>query len=347
MRPVLKGESLLERVVLRANQAPAPAGEALFEPAVGRALGVAARLGVFRRLARGPADAVTLAGDLGTDAGATALLADTLAAAGHLSTDGGRYSLSRRARRWLDPESPTYVGTYIESTADYWDWWARLEDVVRTGKGIEIHDLPPDDPEWERYIRGQFEMARLSAREVARKLRLPAEPESLLDVAGGHGWFSAELCMRHPSLRATVLDLDGSARVGRRIIAEHGMEDRVEHRVGDLLTSELGGPHSAALVFNIVHHLTPEQIVGLLRRLNEALAPGGTVAVLDFLVPEEGRPGGAGAMLGLFFFLTSSAGTYRERDLREWLTEAGFERPRKIAIRRLPDFALLEARKPG
>ena len=187
------------------------------------------KLGVFARLARAPATADEIADDLGLSVDGANLLLDSLAALEHVDRRGARYSLSRSGRKWLDPSSESYVGTYIEHCLDYWSWWDRLEHIVRTGHGIEIHDFPAEDPHWEKYIRGQFELARISSPEVAKALRLPDRATSLLDVAGGHGWYSAELCRRHPGLQATVLDLPGSAAVGRRIVAEQGMSDRVHH----------------------------------------------------------------------------------------------------------------------
>jgi 2-polyprenyl-3-methyl-5-hydroxy-6-metoxy-1,4-benzoquinol methylase len=167
----------------------------------------------------------------------------------------------------------------------------------------------------------------------------------LLDIAGGHGWYAAALCRKHPTLHARVLDLEASARVGREIIAEHGMGDRVEHQVGDLFTSDLGGPHDVVLTFNIVHHLEPHEALELARRVHSSLAPGGTWAVLDYFKPDSGRKSGAHALLGLFFFLTSSAATYRESEIRGWMTNAGFGSTRRVPIRRLPDFQLWEGRK--
>ena len=305
------------------------------------------RLGVFARLAQGRATAQQLAADLDLAPDGTMLLLDSLVALEHVDKRGGAYSLSKSGRKWLDPASRDYVGTYIEHCFDYWSWWDRLEGIVRTGEGIEIHDFAADDPHWNTYIRGQFELARISSPEVAKALRLPSQPKSLLDVAGGHGWYSAELCRRHPTLRATVLDLPGSAAVGRRIIAEQGMSDRVEHAEGDLMTAPLGGPHDGALVFNIVHHLSAEDNIALLRRLHGAVNEGGTVAVLDLWLPEGDARPDAAALLGLFFYLTSGAATYAERDVRGWLQEAGFERIRRVGIRRLPGQALFEARKPA
>ena len=319
----------------------------MFGMPMARATMAGQRLGIFALLARGPATAPQVAQELGLDTDGTMLLLDSLAALGHVDKRHDQYELSKIGRKWLDPGSDDYVGTYIEHCYDYWSWWDGLEDIVRTGKGLEIHDFPPEHPHWETYIRGQFQLARISSPEVAKALRLPSQPTSLLDVAGGHGWYSAELCRRHPTLRATVVDLPGSAAVGRRIVAEQGMSDRVQHVEGDMMSADLGGPHDGALCFNIVHHLTPEQNVALLRRLHEVLAPGGTVAALDLWRPEDDRRPDAAAMLGLFFYLTSSAATYTEADVRGWLGEAGFERIRRVTIRRLPGQALFEARKPG
>jgi SAM-dependent methyltransferase len=328
---------------LRLGMVPVPLGEAMFGQPLARTVMAGQRLGVFRRLAGRDASAEELASDLELRPAGAKLLLDGLAALGHVDVDGERYSLARSARRWLDPASDTYVGTFIEHCFDYWGWWDNLEEVLRTGESFEIHEAGPDDPHWRRYIVGQFELARLSAPEVARSLKLGKAPRRLLDVAGAHGWFSAELCRRHPGLEATVLDLPGSVAVGRELIAEAGMADRVRHVEGDMFESDLGGPYDGALLFNIVHHLSPEDNVRLLRRVRDALAPGGKVAVLDLFTPPAGRRPDAAAFLGLFFHLTSGAGTYSPGELREWLAEAGFGEPRRVRIRRIPGQTLYEA----
>jgi len=347
VRPDLRPENPTEWLALRFNLAPRPVGEAMFGMPMARSVMAGVRLGVFGRLAKGPAAADEVARDLELTPAGTRLLLDSLHALGHVGRDGARYELTKNARRWLDPASDTYMGTFIQDCIEYWDWWSQLEDVVRTGRTLELHARPPEDPGWQTYIRGQFELARLSAPEVAKALRLPAEPTALLDVAGGHGWFSAELCRRHLGLKATIVDLPGSAAVGRQIVAEHGMADRVEHREGDAFEVDLGGPYDGALCFNLIHHLSPEQNVTLFRRIHHALKPGGTFAVLDLFTPKEGARADTSAFLGLFFYLTSAAATYNPDELAAWLAEAGFEKPRRVRIRRIPGQTLYEARKPG
>jgi len=342
MRPTIRPESPTEFLALRLNLAPVPVGEAMFGMPMARSVMAGVKLGVLPRLAESPATAEELAKSLELAPAGTRLLLESLAALGHVRREGDRYTLAKGARRWLDPTSESYVGTFLENCYDFWEWWSQLEEIVRTGKSFEIHERAPDDPHWRRYIRGQFELARLSAPEVARALRLPPRPARLLDVAGGHGWFSVELCRRHPTLKATVLDLPGSAAVGREIVAEAGMSDRVTHVEGDLFEADFGGPYDGALCFNIIHHLTPEQNADLIGRLHGALAPGGKLAVLDLFTQENRRPD-TSALLGLFFYLTSAAATYSPDDLRSWLAKAGFGRPRRISIRRIPNQTLFEA----
>jgi SAM-dependent methyltransferase len=339
LRPA--GERLIERVVWLLNAGPTPVVEALFGPIQARVLHVAVRTGMLARLARGPATAEQLARELGLAVEPTRLVLACLATQRHVGRDGDAWRLTRRARRWLDPSSPRSVHGYLDHTGDYWGWWARLEDVVRGAPHEDIHGAPPGDPSWERYQRGQYELARLSAPEIARRLTLPPAPRALLDLAGGHGWFAAELVRRHPTLTATVLDLPGAARVGREIVAEAGMSARVHHVEGDVTTAELGGPYDAALAFNLLHHLAPAQVEALLGRVHAALRPGGTLAILDLFGTE-----GSGAHLGLFFHLTSGAATYSPAQVADWLQAAGFGPPRATALTRLPAQTLLQSTRP-
>jgi SAM-dependent methyltransferase len=307
----------------------------------------AVRSGITSRLAAGRATAAEVAADLGLDPLPTRLLLDCLRSTGHVAERSGRYRLSRSARRWLDPASPLSVAGYVAGTADYWPWWAGLDETVRTGTSSGSHGAPADEAYWRRYMAGQRELARLSAAEVARKLPLPANPRALLDIGGGHGSYSARLAERYPTLTATVLDLPGSAAIGRELIAAAGLADRVLFRDGDATVADLGTGYDAVLCFNLVHHLAPDAAAALFRRIGGALKPGGTLAVLDVFA-EPGRRASAHAdMLALFVYLSSGARVHTPRELDGWLRDAGFASPRKIRVLRIPGLSLRVATKSG
>jgi hypothetical protein len=259
MRLSLNGGNPAERLALRSGLVPEAAAEAWGGMALSGVLIAAVRTGLTERLAGPPATVAELAADLSLDPLPTQLLLDCLRSAGHVTGRGGRYQLSRSGRRWLDPAARLSVGQFVSATGDYWTWLAGLDEVTRGQPTAGHHDAPPGDPYWRRYITGQLELARLSAPEVARRLRVPAAARAVLDIGGGHGWYSAELCRRYPGLTATVLDLPGSAAIGREIIAEAGLSDRVRYQDGDAAVADLGTGHDLVLCFNLVHHLRPRR----------------------------------------------------------------------------------------
>lgn len=347
MRLSLRPDNPAEWLALRAGVVPTAAAQAWGGMAMSGVLTAAVRTGMIGALARRPSTAAELAAGLGLDPVPTRMLLDCLRSAGHVTQRGARYRLSRRSRRWLDPEAALSVTRFVAATADYWHWWASLDEVTRLGQPVGHHSAPPDDPYWQRYVRGQLDLARLSAGEVARKLRLPPGARSLLDVGGGHGWYAAQLCRRHPGLTATVLDLPGSAAVGREIIAAAGMSDRVRHRDGDATAGDLGSGYDAVLCFNLVHHLTQDQIVALFAKIHAALVPGGVFAVMDGFAEPGRRAPNAGCVLSLFVYLSSGSAVHAPAELRAWLRAAGFGPPRKVRVLRIPGQALYVTRKPG
>ncbi len=344
MRIAAAPDGLTERIGLLFNRLPTPIGEAMFAMPLARSLQVAQSTGMLAALAEGPRDPVELAEHLGLKPTGTELVLDVIASLGHLELrPDGRYEMTPRARRWLDPRSDRYLGDFLADTGEYWQWWQGLEDLLREGRHVELHDRPADDPYWRSYIRGQYQVARLSSEEVAKAVPLARSAHSLLDVAGAHGEFSMALCRRHPGLKATVVDLPGSARIGREIVAGAGMEDRVHHVEGDMFEADFGGPYDVALCFNVVHHLRPEQVRELFARVRCVLRPGAPLCVLELYDRLDGRKPDSGSILGLFFHLTSGADTYTTEQVSAWLADSGFGASTKAVFRTLPSLAMLSA----
>jgi hypothetical protein len=342
MRIAARPEGIVERLGLLVNQLPTPIGEAMFAMPVARSLHVAQSTGMLAALAEGPREPAELAEHLGLRAAGTERVLDVIASLGHLKLrPDGKYEMSARARRWLDPSSDRYVGDFLADTGHYWEWWQGLEALVRDGSHVELHGKSPDDPYWRSYIRGQYQVARLSSDEVAKAVPLAQNAHSILDVAGAHGEFSMALCRRHDGLKALVVDLPGSAAVGREIVAEAGMSDRVAHLEGDMFEVEIEGHHDGALCFNIVHHLSPEQIRALFGRIRAALRPGAPLCVLDLYDRPPGQRPDSGSILGLFFHLTSGADTYTRDQMSRWLSESGFGQVRTDTFRTLPSLAMV------
>lgn len=341
----IRPDSLTERIALWLNLGAVPLVQAFFGMTGARATMAGAKLGIYPALAERPETCEGLARRLGTSVSGLELLLESLRALGALRRRGDRYELAPRARPWLDPRSPRYTGDFLAFNYSQWELWGQLEDAVRSGHSPLIHDYPADDPRWDEYMRAMFQMARVAAPEINLRLRLARDARRIVDLGGGHGWFSAALCARRPQLRATVVDLPGAVRAGRAILASTPYGERVQHVEGDARTIELGRDLDAVLIFQLLHHLTPDECRALLHRAASALKPGGKVAVLE-LFRNEHRSS-ASALLSLHYFLTSSASAYRRDVVERWIGEAGLVHVRSAPIRSLPLETLIVATRAG
>jgi SAM-dependent methyltransferase len=338
--------NLLERLMLlRMNLAPGVMLDFLGAQAF-RAACAAQRLGVFEALGAGPLTSAEVATRVKADARGTTLLLEALAPLGYVTQRGGRYANSAMTAKWLPVlgDGMRYFETML------WEEWAQLEDSIRRGRPpLTGYDRLAHNPErWAEFEAGMLAVARMTADEVVARVKLPPTARRLLDVGGGHGYYSVAFCRRHPRIAATVVDLaDAVPAAERTIVAEH-MADRVAIRTGDFWRDDLGDGWDVALLFNLLHGYPPDRLAQLLRRMHAALGPGGRVVILDQVRGKAASPiGEAVARLqGLNMFNASEGRAYANEEIARWLTEAGFGDVRPIRLRRSPGFGLVVATKP-
>ena len=311
-----------------------------------RAVMAATRLGVIDALAERPDNAAGLAVRLHLDEPGLDALLSTLAALDYTRRGrSGNHRLTRTARRWLAADSDTAIAGMVgDFTYDAWDHIEALERVLQGGEPVGWHHQDPDDPYWDRYQRAMFDLAAMSADVVAHALPLRS-PERLLDLAGGSGRHAEALCRRHPGLHATIAELEAPARLGRKRIERAGLADRIEYREGDLFDGDLGSGYDIVTAHSVLHCLTPERCVELLRRAHDAVRPGGLVAALDMDRGAGTRIGALGALL--FHVLEPGTRTWTAGELTGYMRSAGLARVRIKRPRRLPGAVLVLGERPA
>ena len=305
---------------------PDPYFDAFTGLVAARALTTAVVLDVFDSLHDRPAAAQELADALGLDPLGTETLLTALMTLGYVEQSDGRYSNAAVTERELVRSSPDSIATFVGEQGDlHWRVLDLLPEAVRSGRPYAMHEEHRDDPrDWEAYIRGLYEISRPEQDANAALVPVTA-PRRLVDVAGGHGGFSMAMCRRHPGLEATVLDLPPSAAVGRRIVDEQGLADRVSYREGDVFELGLGEGLDVVAVFNLIHHLPEERDRELCRMAHAALAPGGCLVIGDSARPEPGEPVSEhGAISSLLFYAWSHSRNFKPSEVRGWMEEAGF-----------------------
>jgi len=342
MRIGLIPESLGERLMLRSSRFPRPVFDVMGTMLLSRAVMAGVHFGVFERLAQEAKSADELAAEAGGDPHGMRLLLNALVACGYLTEHAGRYQNARLAADWLRADAPRAVADFVRFNYDQWNWIGHLEEFIQSGGALDIHERL-NETEWRRYMLGLRDLARLAADEVGDKLKFPTAPRRLLDIGGGHCYYSIALCRRYPSLCATVVDLEPAARIGRELVEQAGLSSRIEFRTGHLAQAEFGKQHDAALLFNVLHHLDEETSRDTLRRVHAALAPGGRVVVGETFREEQARKEKEqlGSLMALFFGVTSRRETLEFEQVAGWAHAAGFARVQRQKLTAAPFSSLL------
>lgn len=309
---------------------PSPFEHSFVGLVAARAVTAAATLGVFEALVTGgPATAGEVAERLGLDPAGTEALLVALATLGYVRADGSSFSPEPVVERLLVRSSPESIANFVGAQSElHWDVLRPLDVAIRTGQPYRLHEERPDDPAWEGYMRGLFEISR-GDQDWNTALVPVQDARSLVDVAGGHGGFAMAMCRRHPELWATIVDLPAAVAVGRRIVEEEGYSDRIEFREGDVFDpggGGLGQGHDVVSIFNLIHHLPEERDRELVQMAREALRPGGALVVGDSEKPMPGSPSEHGALSSLLFYAWSGGRNFEGAEVVAWLEDAGFER---------------------
>ena len=348
MKLTVAAENPLERLALALGIPPVPLMETHLSFLRARAIMVATRLGVFDALASAPATAANVASRCHTAPPATAKLMNALVGCGYLRSSGDRYRLAPVARKWLTSDSPYSIRDKLLFEFVEWSLVERVEDYVRDGRPVEIHASESDE-QWGLYQRAMRALTALAAPEIVRRTPVPPGATRMLDIGGSHGYLSVAMCRRHAGLTAVVFDLPAAVKHAAPILAREAVGSRVVHRAGDARHDDFGtDAWDVVFVSLLVHHFDEATNRELLRRIARALRPGGICVVLEIVrgtSPSEA--GQIGALLDLYYALTSESGTWSIDEMTAWQAAAGLTPRRPIYLRTAPGAAEIIARKPG
>jgi SAM-dependent methyltransferase len=280
-------------------------------------LGSAKREGILEAVADGSRSAEEVAKELGASPRAVYALLSALVELGVLAEDENRFRLLEEHRGpLLDRSHPDYAGGLIVHRFELIRKWGRIPEILKTGSPID--DEPTQGPEGkETFIYSMRRLAKPGVRAVADLLlsRLPENPH-ILDIGGGPGTYAE--AFTEGGARVTVLDLPEVVELMKEHLAAAG----VSAYSGDFNEGLPEGPFDAVYLGSVSHIYGPDENQALIQRVAESLAPGGLIAIRDFI---RGVSKGAALFAVNMVVNTESGDTYTEAEYRGWLNAAGFE----------------------
>ena len=298
-----------------------------------RAILTAIELDVFNAVADG-ANAEVAAAKMGAEPRTTEMLLNALVALGLLTKSDGVFRNTPASARYFTTASPDDARYATLHIANLWHRWSNLTDCVRAGAAVERREpAEPAVPWTDSFIAAMHRNARERAPQVVRAVGTEGV-RRMLDVGGGSGAYSIAFAQAAGELHAEILDRPDVLAIARGHIERAGLAARIATRAGDLRSDALGAGYDLILILAICHMLGPDENRDLLRRSFRALAPGGRVAIQDFILEEDKTAPKAAALFSLNMLVgTAEGASYNESEYRGWLREAGF---RDISRIRLP-----------
>ncbi|MEM7733857.1 MAG: methyltransferase [Pseudomonadota bacterium] len=345
MKMGLKGQTIVEKMVLSTGMLPEKAFMPFFSTIVTNAVLTAQRFGLFDTLSDTSLTAEEVSQLAETDPHATQVLLEALTAFGYLTRQNGRFTLERSFKKSLNGKMGESAQSVMAFVPDIARNFERLDEAVKTGKVDNFHFKPSTDTTWQNYLNFLIAGAEESVNSLIKNVPLPGNPQRMLDIAGGPAQYSIGFCKHYPSLSATILDLPESAAFGKEQIEKAGLRDRIDYVEGDFFKSDWGEGYDFALMSNILHALKEEDCQALIARAYEALKPGGIVMTKDVDYPDEDSPidylAGASSLL---YFAMTGARTHPTNSIADWLRAAGFK---DVSVRKSKTAAEIIGTKPG
>ncbi len=311
------------------------------------ALRSAVELGVFAAIGEGPGDVASIARKCSASERGIRILCDFLTIHGVLVKEGGAYKHSEMSAFFLDPRSPACLASATQFLGNPMlvREFDQLSDVVRKGHSLMPGQasVEPENPMWVQFAESMAPLVAGAAGPFAQAaLAGKTGPIKVLDIAAGHGLFGIAAAKQNPQAHITALDWANVLQVAKRNAEKAGIADRLELRPGSAFDVEFGGPYDVVLLTNFLHHFDQPTCVGLLKKVHEALKPGGNVAVLEF-VPNDDRvsPPHAAAFSLMMLTSTPAGDAYTFREYQKMLAESGFKDAKHTPLPPNPNSAVV------
>jgi hypothetical protein len=294
------------------------------------AMKAAVELEVFTAIGEGNASATTIAKRCNAAERGVKTLCDFLTIHGFLTKQDAQYALASDSALFLNRHSPAYIGAAIEFllTSRLREGHARLTDAVRRG-GTALGEgtLERENPDWVKFAQAMMPLMHMPAETMATELRKGGESHRILDIAASHGMFGISAAKQNPAANIYASDWMNVLEVARKNAQAMGIADRYHLLPGSAFEAEFGGGYDLVLIANFLHHFDPPTCTTFMRKVHDALIPGGRAAIVEFVSnPDRVSPPTAAAFSMMMLATTPGGDNFTFGELENISKSAGFVR---------------------
>ncbi len=292
------------------------------------ALMSAVELDVFTAIDGGSDKILTLAESVGIEPVNAERLLVALTAMQLLHREGDRFSNAEDVDRFLVRGKPGYVGPWMLFGKPRWDAWGHLtEHLQRPVAEMRLLGMYDDSFTVERarsYHEATYAIGMGAARRFHRQVDLSGR-RRIMDLGGGSGCYCIVAAKNYPDISAVVLDLEPVVVVTGEYIERNGVADQVVAQACDFTADALPEDADVAIMASNLPQYERDVIAGVVRRVYDALLPGGEFHLLGEMLDTDGGGPLAPALWGLSEAVNGSMGlAHSVADCLGYLEDAGF-----------------------
>lgn len=292
---------------------------------------------LFDLLGAGPKTARQLAKEARVSLRGVTAICNALVGLQLLARKGDRYTLTPESATFLVSASPAYHGAFFRHVSTQLiPKWLALEEIVRAGKpAATVNSEQWGAAFFAEFVEAIFPLSYAAAKAFGEHLGIPKakKPVKVLDLAAGSGVWGVALAELSPQVHVSAVDWPPVLAVTEKIAKRHGVGDRLTVIPGDLLKTRFGKNFDVATLGHILHSEGRGRSRKLLKKTFDALAPGGTIAIMEFLVNDDRTDPVVGLLFAVNMLVNTSEGdTFSFEEISGWLREAGFTKPRLLKV---------------
>ena len=302
-----------------------------------QAISVAARLGIADVLADGPLSAEEIAQRVGSDPKATHRILRALAGHGVFAVRGdGRYEHSALSDKLREDAPDSMRGfALLMSHPLLHEEWGHLQATVESGepnlpklRGMGALDFFHATPEYAGVFFKAFgELSESETDPILAAYDFSAF-STVVDVIAGRGNLLAGILKQAPDVKGVLYDSEVATVDSPALFEAAGVADRLTIEHGGYL-GELPAGADAYLFKHIIHDFSEADAVTALRNAREAIAPGGKLLVIEYVLPENNEKH-LGHTIDLWLMLMLGAQDRTLAQYTELFAKAGFQVTRAV-----------------
>lgn len=304
----------------------------------------AVRSGILDALGSDPAEADSLAHQLGGDPAAVLRLLRGMVVLGLASVGpDGRFAATGLAAQFRADAPGSFRDAALFRGGAVYRAWGELTAAVVAGEcpyqramGVPLWEYMAANPEENAVFNGAMRgMSSVVAQGLVQTLDVNGS--TVMDIGGGHGHLVAALLEANPDARGIVFDQPALEPEVRSFLAERNLAGRCRFAGGDFFRSLPDGADVHVMKW-ILHDWSDEDCLAILRSSRTAVADEGRLVIVERPLPEldalaaSSAPAVMGDLMMLAVFGPGSGQERTEAEYGALLTASGFSLRERLPL---------------